>query len=86
MSYVFDVMRRVYNDQIHPLMVREGKEMLSIQFEGLIEAVHSANHRCDLQGWPRSGAGDGVNKDGEASRAAKELEEEYNKVKDNKAK
>ena len=61
MSYVYDTMRRVWDERIVP---RLDDEELVFRFGALIDAMHSANHRLD----------DGVNKDREADVAARKLE------------
>jgi hypothetical protein len=61
MSYVYDTMRRVWDEQIVPKL---DDEELAFRFGALIDAMHSANHRLD----------DGVNKDREADVAARKLE------------
>ena len=61
MSYVYDTMRRVWDERIVPKL---DDEELVFRFGALIDAMHSANHRLD----------DGVNKDREADVAARKLE------------
>jgi hypothetical protein len=61
MSYVYDTMRRVWDEQIVPHL---GDEELAFRFGALIDAMHSANHRLD----------DGINKDREVDVAARKLE------------
>lgn len=61
MSYVYDTMRRVWDERIVPKL---DDEELIFRFGALIDAMHSANHRLD----------DGVNKDREADVAARKLE------------
>ena len=61
MSYVYDTMRRVWDERIVP---RLDDEELVFRFGALIDAMHSANHRLD----------DGVNKDREADVAARKLD------------
>ena len=61
MSYVYDTMRRVWDEQIVPKL---DDEELVFRFGALFDAMHSANHRLD----------DGINKDREADVAARKLE------------
>jgi hypothetical protein len=61
MSYVYDTMRRVWDERIVPHL---GDEELAFRFGALIDAMHSANHRLD----------DGINKDREVDVAARKLE------------
>jgi len=61
MSYVFDTMRRVWDECVVPKL---DDEELVFRFGALIDAMHSANHRLD----------DGVNKDREADVAARKLD------------
>ena len=65
MSYVYDTMRRVWDDRIAPTL---NDEELSFRFGALIDAMHSANHRLE----------DGINKDREADIAARKLEQYVN--------
>jgi hypothetical protein len=44
MSYVYDTMRRVWDDRIAP---RLDDDELAFRFGALIDAMHSANHRLD---------------------------------------
>jgi hypothetical protein len=62
MSYVYDTMRRVWDDQIAPNL---NDDELAFRFGALIDAMHSANHRLE----------DGINKDREADVAARKLEQ-----------
>jgi len=62
MSYVYDTMRRVWDDRIAPNL---NDDELAFRFGALIDAMHSANHRLD----------DGINKDREADVAARKLEQ-----------
>lgn len=73
MSYCYDVMGGIYMRHIHPLLVKEGKETLSLRFEMLIQEMHSANHRVPSPDGVFKG--DGINKDHGVSRAARELDE-----------
>jgi hypothetical protein len=61
MSYVYDTMRRVWDEHIVPKL---DDEELVFRFGALIDAMHSANHRLD----------DGINKDREADVTARKLE------------
>jgi hypothetical protein len=70
MSYVYDVMERVFINQIAPRL--DDPELVAL-FEHLIAAMHSANHKV-----PSADGifkGDGINKDPGVSRAAHALEE-----------
>jgi hypothetical protein len=62
MSYVYDTMRRVWNEQVVPKL---DDEELAFRFGALIDAMHSANHRLD----------DGINKDREVDVATRKLEQ-----------
>ena len=62
MSYVYDTMRRVFDDRIAPNL---NDDELAFRFGALIDAMHSANHRLE----------DGINKDREADIAARKLEQ-----------
>lgn len=66
MSYVFDTLSSVWSKHIRPLVVNAGKEPLAFEFEALIEELHDANHRLN----------DAVNRDGAASKAARNLEQQ----------
>lgn len=82
MSYCYDLMRGVYMKHIHPILVREGMERLSLHFEMLIEDMHSANHKVPSADGVFKG--DGINKDPAVSRAARELDEyvkEFERIK-----
>jgi hypothetical protein len=61
MSYVYDTMRRVWDERIVPKL---NDEELAFRFGALIDAMHSANHRLD----------DGINKDREVDAATRKLE------------
>jgi|SRR5215831_3864827 len=70
MSYAYDVMNRIFADVYagqHP----EIDEL----FRQLIEAMHSANHRTPSA--DGTFKGDGIDKDGGVSRAARALEEAF---------
>ena len=62
MSYVYDTMRRVWDERIVP---RLDDDELAFRFGALIDAMHSANHRLD----------DGINKDREVDVATRKLEQ-----------
>jgi hypothetical protein len=62
MSYVYDTMRRVWDERIAPNL---NDDELAFRFSALIDAMHSANHRL----------ADGINKDREADIAARKLEQ-----------
>ena len=62
MSYVYDTMRRVWDERIVP---RLDDAELAFRFGALIDAMHSANHRLD----------DGINKDREVDVATRKLEQ-----------
>ena len=62
MSYCYDTMRRVWDEQIVP---RLDDDELAFRFGALIDAMHSANHRLD----------DGINKDREVDVAVRKLEQ-----------
>jgi hypothetical protein len=72
-SYVFDTMASVFRVHIHPLLVEKGKEDLGLEFQMLIEEMHSANHNVPSPDGIFKG--DGINKHGPVTRAARELEE-----------
>lgn len=73
MSYVFDTMRSVFRQHVYPLLEKAGKEEVALRFEALIEEIHSANH--DVPSPDGTFKGDGINKHGPVTRAARELEE-----------
>jgi hypothetical protein len=62
MSYVYDTMRRVWDERIVPHL---DDEELAFRFGALIDAMHSANHRLD----------DGINKDREVDVVTRKLEQ-----------
>jgi hypothetical protein len=62
MSYVYDTMRRVWDERIVPQL---NDDELAFRFGALIDAMHSANHRLD----------DGINKDREVDVATRKLEQ-----------
>jgi hypothetical protein len=72
-SYVYDVQRRVWAEHVRPLLLKDGKEMLALHFEALMESMHSANHRVPSADGIMKG--DGINHDPEVCRDARELEE-----------
>lgn len=65
MSYVFDKTMSVWGRHVRPLVVKDGKEMLALYFESVLESFHDANHRLK----------DAVNHDAEVNRAIRELDE-----------
>jgi len=73
MSYVYDLQRRVWTEQIRPLVVARHGEMFAFQFEALMEEMHSANHAVPSKDGVFKG--DGINKDPGVCRAARELQE-----------
>ena len=73
MSYVFDTMRSVFSRHVAPMLRKAGKEDLAMDFEALIEEMHSANHKVPSPDGVFNG--DGINKHGPVERAARELEE-----------
>lgn len=62
MSYVFDVLERVFTDEIAP-SVKD--KTLKILFDLVLLSMHGANHRAD----------DVINKDINVSRAVSELDD-----------
>ena len=73
MSYVYDVMARVWRTHVRDLVVAKHGEMFAFHFEALMEEMHSANH--DVPSKDGVFKGDGINKDPRVHRAARELEE-----------
>lgn len=69
MSYCYDVMSRVFAQEIAPKL----EAGLALHFEMLIEAMHSANHRVPSADGVFKG--DGINKSREVSEAARELDD-----------
>ena len=61
MSYVYDAMRRVWDERIVPKL---DDDELAFRFGARLDAMHSANHRLD----------DGINKDREVDVATRKLE------------
>lgn len=73
MSYVFDTMRSVFQQHVYPLLEKAGKEEIALRFQDLIEEIHSANHNVPSPDGVFKG--DGINKHGPVTRAARDLEE-----------
>lgn len=70
MSYAFDLMSTVFEDHIRPKLA---DDELALHFTALIDAMHEANHKVPSPDGVFKG--DGINKDGGVTRAARELEQ-----------
>ncbi|KKM57645.1 hypothetical protein LCGC14_1550560 [marine sediment metagenome] len=76
MSFAFDTLMSVWMKRVRPGIT---DATLAYRFEDLFEEMHSANHDVpDANGIFK---GDGVNKSGHVTRAARDLEE-YDRVLD----
>ena len=75
MSYAFDVMTRIWEEEISGMIDDE----LAMRFGLLIEEIHSANHNVPSP--DGTFKGDGINKDPKVSAAAKKLDKAYEELK-----
>lgn len=73
MSHAFDTLTRALNEHVVPLLNKDKKPELALLIGMLVDEMHSANHRVPSADGVFSG--DGVNKDRDVGRAARELDE-----------
>ena len=70
MSYAFDTQAQVWRDHIRPLIK---DDHLAMRFEMLMQEMHDANHKVPSANGIFSG--DGINKDGQVTKLARQLDE-----------